>query len=159
MYPPTRALLVPLLLALAISLAPSVSTNVPASAATPSGEYAQAAFKTTNKIRVSRDRPRLASDRCLRLAAVRQAEKMAGQETIFHQLLVPLLDGCLLARVGENVAYGYVTGKAVVWKGWMKSPGHRRNILRRGWSEMGVAARQSDDGVWYVAQVFGTPTS
>lgn len=142
-----------------IALAPGVSPSAPASAATPSQEYAKAASKTTNNIRANRGRTRLVGDRCLRLAAVRQAERMAGQETIFHQVLVPLLDGCLLARVGENVAYGYASGKAVVRKGWMKSDGHRRNILRRGWTEMGVAARRSDDGVWYVAQVFGTPAS
>ncbi|WP_435745030.1 CAP domain-containing protein [Nocardioides sp. SYSU DS0663] len=128
-----------------------------ASAAGPAQEYASAAFKATNKVRARRDLDRLSRDRCLRRAAVRQARTMAGQENIFHQLLGPLLDGCLLSHVGENVAYGYPTGRTVVRKGWMKSPGHRANILARQWTEMGIAARRADDGTWYVAQVFGTP--
>lgn len=126
-----------------------------ANAATPAQTYASQAFKVTNTIRANHDRRVLKSNRCLKRAAARQARKMAGQETIFHQLLGPLLSLCLLSSVGENVAYGYPTGKAVVRKGWMKSPGHRRNILRAKWTHMGIAARKSDDGVWYVAQVFG----
>lgn len=144
--------------AVALAVAGLLVPVSPASADTPR-EYASAAFRTTNKVRVDRDRSKLDNDRCLRLAAARQAEKMSGQETIFHQVLGPLLSGCLLSSVGENVAYGYKTGRSVVWKGWMKSPGHRRNILTRRWTQMGIAARQSDDGVWYVAQVFGKPAS
>ncbi|MDN4160301.1 CAP domain-containing protein [Nocardioides abyssi] len=129
----------------------------PAQAATPAQEYARAAFSTTNKVRAERDRGKLKNDACLRKAAARQAKLMAGQTTIFHQAIEALLDGCTLEMVGENVAYGYATGKAVVRKGWMKSPGHRANILRKGYTRMGIAARKSQDGTWYVAQVFGRP--
>jgi uncharacterized protein YkwD len=60
---------------------------------------------------------------------------------------------CNLVAAGENVAYGYPSGRAVV-RAWMHSPGHRANILSRTYRGMGLAARKSD-GVWYVAQVFG----
>lgn len=129
----------------------------PANAATAAQQYASTAHKVTNKVRVNHDRKALRSHKCLKRAAVRQAKKMAGKENIFHQLLGPILDGCLLSYVGENVAYGYATGGAVVRKGWMKSPGHRKNILDKGFTRMGIAARKSDDGTWYVAQVFGKP--
>jgi uncharacterized protein YkwD len=147
-----------LLLGLALAAALLV---VPASAqaATPAQDYARAAVKATNKVRVAKDRGALKVDACLRKAAVRQAEVMAGKSNIFHQLLGPLLDGCVLSVVGENVAMGFVTGHAAVKKGWLKSPGHRRNLLDKRFTRVGIAARQSDEGVWYVAQVLGRPTS
>ena len=39
--------------------------------------------------------------------------------------------------IGENLAVGY-RGTAVV-DGWMRSPGHRENILQRGFEEVGIA--------------------
>ena len=42
--------------------------------------------------------------------------------------------------VGENIAYGtgsLATPQSIV-KGWMNSAGHRRNILHRGFEEIGV---------------------
>ena len=42
--------------------------------------------------------------------------------------------------VGENIAWGsgsYATPAGIV-ASWMKSPGHRANILRRGFKEIGV---------------------
>lgn len=39
--------------------------------------------------------------------------------------------------IGENLAVGY-RGTAVV-DGWMRSPGHRENILQRGFDEVGIA--------------------
>lgn len=39
--------------------------------------------------------------------------------------------------IGENLAVGY-RGTAVV-DGWMRSPGHRENILQRSFDEVGIA--------------------
>lgn len=39
--------------------------------------------------------------------------------------------------VGENLAMGF-TEPGVVVQGWMSSPGHRENILRKAFSEIGV---------------------
>ena len=79
---------------------------------------------------------------------------MANQERMFHQDLRPVLNRCNLSGVGENVAMGYQTGRAVV-RGWMHSEGHRRNILNRGYRLLGMAMRRSDNGTPYAAQVFG----
>ncbi len=38
--------------------------------------------------------------------------------------------------MGENIAFGYRT-PAAVFRGWMKSPGHRRNIRSRKFDEIG----------------------
>ncbi|MFG2095623.1 CAP domain-containing protein [Streptomyces sp. NPDC048612] len=53
---------------------------------------------------------------------------------------------------GENVAYGYSTPESVM-KGWMSSPGHKRNILDCSFKEIGVGHAQPDD---YWTQDFGT---
>ncbi len=39
---------------------------------------------------------------------------------------------------GENIATGYPNEKAVV-EGWIKSPGHCKNIMGKAYKEMGVA--------------------
>lgn len=39
---------------------------------------------------------------------------------------------------GENIAQGFTSEKEVI-QGWMKSPGHCRNIMNRNFTEMGVA--------------------
>ncbi|GFE19450.1 hypothetical protein Sgleb_74970 [Streptomyces glebosus] len=53
---------------------------------------------------------------------------------------------------GENVAYGYSSPESVM-KGWMSSPGHKRNILDCSFKEIGVGHAQPDD---YWTQDFGT---
>jgi uncharacterized protein YkwD len=40
--------------------------------------------------------------------------------------------------IGENLAVGYPTSARVVG-GWMSSPGHRANILKRDFDEIGIA--------------------
>lgn len=46
--------------------------------------------------------------------------------------------GYAYRSVGENLAVGYTTAGRVV-DGWMGSPGHRQNILRSAFDEIGVA--------------------
>ena len=45
---------------------------------------------------------------------------MADREDMEHQQLGPIMRDCGLSAVGENVAYGYPNGRAVV-RGWMNS--------------------------------------
>ena len=75
---------------------------------------------------------------------------------MYHQELGPIMSACGLGGVGENVAYGYPSGRAVVVQGWMNSAGHRENILRSSFRLMAVGARKGPDGLWYTAQVFGS---
>ncbi len=53
---------------------------------------------------------------------------------------------------GENLARGYST-PASAFKAWMHSPGHRHNILTRGWRLYG-SAYDAQRGLWAVE--FGT---
>lgn len=83
---------------------------------------------------------------------------MAKQKKIFYEDLRPILKACELVRVGENVAYGYASGKSVT-AAWMKSPGHRANLLTPQHRLIGVGAYQDSNGRWYVAQVLGQARS
>jgi len=47
----------------------------------------------------------------------------------------------------------------VVDVGWMNSPPHRENILRPQYRLVGLGARKSQEGSWYVSQVFGRKMS
>jgi uncharacterized protein YkwD len=54
----------------------------------------------------------------------------------------------------ENIAYGYRTASAVV-DGWMKSPGHRANILNCKSKTVGVGVVYAASGTPYYTQNFG----
>ena len=62
--------------------------------------------------------------------------------------------------VGENLAKGnFKTDKKLV-QAWMDSPGHRENIMKPNFSEIGIAVGQATDNgreVWLAVQSFGTP--
>lgn len=136
------------------TLATTVPLAPPAQAGVAAVEYQAEAFAVTNAQRLRYERIPLRHDACVQKWAVRQARKMARQERMFHQDLARVTGDCRLSLAGENVAYGYRTGRSVVRDGWMRSKGHRANILRRDYRLMGIGARRAD-GVWYVAQVFG----
>jgi uncharacterized protein YkwD len=59
------------------------------------------------------------------------------------------------ASTGENVAYtdGYANPVQTMVDGWIKSPGHRRNMLG-DFSHLGTAFEHGGD-VWYGTQFFG----
>lgn len=54
----------------------------------------------------------------------------------------------------ENIAWGYRTAAQVV-DGWMKSPGHRTNILNCESRTVGVGAVYATSGTPYYTQNFG----
>lgn len=129
----------------------------PAEAATAAGAggYAADARAATNAQRVDHGRARVGTNGCLQRKAVQHADRMARAGRMWHQDLQRVLRDCDMRVVGENVAQGYRTGKATVNRGWMRSAGHRQNILEPDFRTMGLAARKGAGGRWYVAQVFG----
>ena len=146
------------LVAFAATLTMLVATGAataPAQAKSPAGKYAQQAFAATNANRTHNGLKALKANDCLRRVAVQQAKAMARQEQIFHQDLGTIMRKCKLNGAGENVAYGYPSGKSLVNDGWMQSEGHRANILNRKFRLMGIGAAKGNDGRWYVSQVFG----
>lgn len=154
MSPRTAPVLVTVLVT-ALATALSVLATAPAQARTPERTYESSASTATNNARVTRNRAKLKGNACIQRFAVRQARRMAARERMFHQDLGPVLRSCGLTRVGENVAYGFPSGRSVVTRGWMRSAGHRRNILDQQYTVLGIGARRSKSGTWYAAQVFG----
>jgi len=64
--------------------------------------------------------------------------------------------------IGENLAKGGYTDDADVVQAWMASPGHRENILKAGYKEIGVAVGYGNFGgkkTWLAVQEFGVPRS
>jgi uncharacterized protein YkwD len=145
-------------LVLLASLAVLVGTaGAPAEAKGTKAEqrYAHQAFTATNANRATNGVRALGPSDCLKHWAVRQAKLMAQQEQMFHQDLGRVMKACGLNTAGENVAYGFPSGRSVVNDGWMNSEGHRANILNPDFRLMGIGARKGHNGRWYVAQVFG----
>jgi uncharacterized protein YkwD len=62
--------------------------------------------------------------------------------------------GSVLRSIGENIACGQRSPAEVV-TGWMNSPGHRANILRREFTHIGVGFAGGGRAGTYWTQVFG----
>lgn len=58
--------------------------------------------------------------------------------------------------IGENIAAlrGYREPLSQVVECWMRSPGHRANLLRENWRESGIGVAVAPDGTYYFTQVF-----
>lgn len=149
---PLAALLLPLLTLAMSGVIPMASAQAAVASASV---YERQAVKVTNSHRVRRDLRALRTNGCLLRYAERQARRMAAQHRLFHQDLSPVLRGCGLRRVGENVASGFESGREVVSEGWMLSAGHRHTILTRAFRITAVGSARDDAGRWYTAQVLG----
>ena len=102
-----------------------------------------------NAERRAHDRSTLAPDRRLERAARAHARDMLARDFVEHvtpdgvtpdeRIRAAGYDGP--GFTGENLAYGEleVSTPAAIVDGWMHSPGHRANILRRAFTEIGVA--------------------
>jgi uncharacterized protein YkwD len=122
----------------------------------------EAIVELTNKERAREKLPPLKVNARLLKCAREHSENMARQMKMDH-----VLDGkepkdrvreagYAFMNMGENVAYGQRTPVDVL-KSWMNSNGHRENILRAEFTEIGVAVSRSSKGVPYYTQVFGRP--
>jgi uncharacterized protein YkwD len=127
-----------------------------------SGSVEQAVISRTNAERkVAGLRPLISSPQ-LDDAARRHAANMARRNTMDHNLegrspadRVKAV-GFDYRAVGENIAQKQLTPTAAV-DAWMKSPGHRRNLLGEVYTHIGVGMAVNANGEPYWVQVFGTP--
>lgn len=138
----------------ALLAAGALAPAAPAQARTAATTYAATAVTATNQARARNDVRAVAADACLQERAAQQARRMARQGRLFHQDLGGVQQACGVGYAAENVAVGYRDGRAVV-TGWLRSPGHRTNLLNGRYRLVGVAAVKGK-GRWWVAQVFGT---
>ena len=126
----------------------------PAPAAPTTTSLEGAIHALTNAERTKRSLGKLGTNDCLKRYALAQAQRQARENRMYHQQMKPILSACGLRYVGENVAAGYPTAQSVM-TGWMNSPGHRANILKREFNRLGVGVAYSTSGRPYYCQVFG----
>jgi uncharacterized protein YkwD len=113
-----------------------------------------------NQVRAERGLPALRENAKLRKAAVAHSADMVRRGFFEHTAPggVSMVDRIFAARyasnnvgwaLGENLAWG--TGRLatprLVMRAWMDSPGHRANVVKRAYRELGIGV------------VIGTPTA
>jgi uncharacterized protein YkwD len=119
-----------------------------------------------DEIRAAHGRGRLTRDAILARVARRHACWLSGRGTLSHQ-------GPSGETVGDRVRAGGRSFRTVAENlarsvnvpdpvaaaidGWMRSPGHRENILREDVTETGVGICRVGAAAYYVTQVFLRP--
>ena len=60
------------------------------------------------------------------------------------------------AAIGENIAFmkGFDNPVEVAVQQWLRSPGHKKNLLNPDWTETAIGLAVSADGKYYFTQVF-----
>jgi uncharacterized protein YkwD len=100
-------------------------------------------------------------------AAQIQATQMVGAGRLAHELpgaRYPRLQDRLAAveydwrNIGENVAFGQPSAVAVT-ADWMRSEGHRANMLNPVFVEIGIGYAVDSNGRPYYVQVFARPAA
>jgi uncharacterized protein YkwD len=126
-------------------------------------DYRSYIIQRTDAARAQHRVPPLRPHPRLHRAAEYHARRMAARATMAH-VLDGQDPGQRLAAAGypwrtygENVAWSQGVGDPArtAMDGWLRSPGHRANILGRHFTEIGVGWARSRDGADYFCQVFG----
>jgi uncharacterized protein YkwD len=142
-------------------VAPTVATASPA----PQASHINDLLALTNSERQRQGLAPLRLSTSLNQAAQRHAEDL-GRNRIFSHTGSDgsqMIDraraaGYLYSFLGENIAAGNAT-PALTIQQWMNSPGHRSNILKGEFSEVGFGyvSDPSSPYRYYWVQVFGRP--
>ena len=109
-------------------------------------------------IRSSRGLPELTADARLERAALKQSGYMvrAGQmsHTAQYGFAARMREGGVEGAAAENIAHGGMD-MARLFDMWMKSPGHRRNMLDPRFHHYGLASAEDASGRKYWTLVLG----
>ncbi|MGB7622719.1 MAG: CAP domain-containing protein [Terriglobia bacterium] len=134
----------------------------------PPSDFALRVLELVNKERVKWGCRPLRMKSLLNDAAFEHSRDMARHHFMSHTGADGSQPGDRMTRAGyewmksaENIAAGYTSPESVV-NGWMKSPGHRANILDCSFRDTGVGYVEVEDGSWrgdhhYWTEVFGIP--
>ncbi len=121
-------------------------------------------FELTNAERKKQDVSLLKLSAELSKIARAHSENMARQKKMDHVLdgKSPFdrikATGMRYYYAGENVAWGPDNiGMPAVMDGWMNSEGHRKNILSKDFTEIGIGIARNADGQIYFTQLFAQP--
>lgn len=117
---------------------------------------AQSPAEKVSSFRAKHREGRVTSDSVLTRMAREQAEAMAARDELDHNAAGDFSRRIAPSGAGnaaENIAYGHTTFDKTLDQ-WIKSPPHRRNLLLRNATRMGVAnARSARTGRTYWAMV------
>lgn len=105
-------------------------------------------MRKINKARYNRGRRKLGWDKQMGYVARRHAGKMSAARGVWHDDVAGKITRW--RRLGQNVGRGM--GCRHLFRGFMRSSGHRANILGR-WKFVGVGVARSG-GRLYAAQIF-----
>jgi len=97
--------------------------------------------------------------KCARLHSANQAKQMKMAHELDGKSPADRVKaiGYAYRNMGENVAYGEgAVSVQQIFEGWMKSEGHRKNILKPEFTEIGIGI-SIDGRKTYYTQVFGRP--
>jgi uncharacterized protein YkwD len=157
-------------LAVAALLAPAAAAGAATMIASPAAAAPAKASEQTLQTEVNRlvnvqrakgGCPALKVNAALTTAARRHSAWMAQTGTFSHvgkggSSFVTRSKAAGYAKPSaENIAWGYRTAATVV-EGWMKSPGHRTNILNCKSKSVGVGVVYAASGTPYYTQNFGS---
>ena len=93
----------------------------------------------------------LVLDKTLNEYAMNWATTMASKDRLYHSSMSDILS-LGFSRAGENIAWGQESSEEVM-RSWMRSMGHRANILSTKFTKMGVGIKERD-GKKYWCVVF-----
>lgn len=136
--------------------APAPAPAVAASGA-PSSSGAQALFAALNGARAGAGLPPLAYNDSLASVAQTWSAHMSTS-AMAHNPSVSAQIPPGWSAWGENVAFagGYPDLAGTIHSNWMNSPGHRENILRPGFTQVGIGYHVDAAGTAWATQVFAT---
>lgn len=132
-----------------------------------------------NAVREAKGLAKLSLNSCLDGYANAWAEKLAREKRLVHRSAASLKlimgpERCNLRSIGENLAAGQSAGTLVLGYvshnpseaclkkktcaiNWMRSSGHRANLLGKAFRRTGVGAAIASDGRYYSVQMYGAP--
>ena len=106
----------------------------------------------TNAARAANGLPALKQNAAMNAVADRWAKAMGAAQKMSHNLNYSKQIPKGWTRAGENVAAGYSSGNVVT--AWMNSPGHRANILNKGYTDIGIGFFKDAKGRTWIVQNF-----
>jgi uncharacterized protein YkwD len=119
---------------------------------------ARQAMDLTNQYRASKGLPPCVwNDGIARIAAEHAAQMASGKATFSHDGFDERVKAFPVAHrsAAENLAFnkGMANVASVAVEGWIKSPGHEKN-LRGAFNMCGIGVAQASDGAFYITQLF-----
>jgi uncharacterized protein YkwD len=139
-------------------------TKTSAKTTTNTYELERIIFDLINEKRAENGLPELKWSEEVAKVARLHSQNMANSKFFSHQGLDGLrvddraysLGVKRWQSIGENIASnrGFGSPTEVAVDAWMRSPGHRGNILNNLWQETGIGVAVDNDGKYYFTQVF-----